>query len=117
MHNSVRNSNCVLRNAREHPDDVHARARNPVILLTARELFGQFKLGGYGDQYGPKANYAHMVAIRGDLQELADFTQQVYLDMQPYHEWYQEKHKGEVAEDSGGAGGRCHVVSRFSKSR
>jgi hypothetical protein len=74
MHNSVRNSNCVLRNAREHPDDVQARARNPVILLTARELFGQFKLGGYDDQYGPKANYAHMVAIRGDLQELADFT-------------------------------------------
>jgi len=50
-------------------------------------------------------------------KNLPTSPQQVYLDMQPYHEWYQEKHKGEVAEDSGGAGGRCHVVSRFSKSR
>jgi hypothetical protein len=25
------------------------RIRNPVILLTGRELFGQFKLGGYDD--------------------------------------------------------------------
>jgi hypothetical protein len=72
------------------------RIRNPVILLTARELFGQFKLGGYDDQYGPNANYARMVVIRGDLQELADLTQQIYLDMQPYHEWYQEKHREKV---------------------
>jgi hypothetical protein len=72
------------------------RIRNPVILLTSCELFGQFKLGGYDDQYGSKANYARMVAMRGDLQELADFTQQVYLGMQPYHEWYQEKHRAKV---------------------
>jgi hypothetical protein len=67
------------------------RIRNPVILLTARELFGQFKLSGYDDQDGPKADYARMVVIRGDLQELADFTQQIYLDMQPYHEWRDER--------------------------
>jgi hypothetical protein len=72
------------------------RIRNPVVLLTSRELFGQFKLGGYDDQYGPKVNNARMVALRGDLQELADFTQQVYLDMQPYHEWYQEKHRAKL---------------------
>lgn len=72
------------------------RIRNPVILLTGRELFGQFKLGGFDDQYGAKAQYARMVATRGDLQELADFTQQIYLGMQPYHEWYQEKHRAKV---------------------
>jgi hypothetical protein len=37
-----------------------------------------------------------MVVIRGDLQELADLTQQIYLDMQPCHEWYQEKHREKV---------------------
>ena len=37
-----------------------------------------------------------MVAMRGDLQELADFTQQIHLGMQPYHEWYQEKHRAKV---------------------
>ena len=72
------------------------RIRNPVILLTARELFGQFNLAGYVDQYGPKAHYARMVAVRGDLQELADFTQQIYLGMQPYHEWLQERHRDKV---------------------
>jgi hypothetical protein len=72
------------------------RIRNPVILLTARELFGQFRLGGYHEQYGAKAEYARMVAMRGDLRELADFTQQIYLGMQPYHEWYQEKHRAKV---------------------
>lgn len=83
----------VLRGRR--PLDV-GRIRNPVIFLTARELFGQFKLGGFNNEYGTKAEYARMLEVRGDLHELADFTQQTYLGMQPYHEWYQERHRAKA---------------------
>jgi hypothetical protein len=46
--------------------------------------------------YRPQADDARMVLVQGDLRELADFTQQIYLGMRRYHEWYQEKRGAKV---------------------
>jgi hypothetical protein len=70
---------------------------NPVLVLTARELFGELRLLDFHSLYGDKAQYASSVYMRGDMQELCDFTQQLYLGMQPHHEWLDEKYKKIIA--------------------
>jgi hypothetical protein len=44
-------------------------------------------------QYGDRADYARHVYMRDDMQELCEFTQQLYLGMPSYHEWLEEKRK------------------------
>lgn len=69
------------------------RVQNPVILLTARELFGQFKRGNIHSLYDSKEQMARGMFMRGNLQELADFTQQLYLGLPSYGEWRDQKKK------------------------
>ena len=66
---------------------------NPVLILTARELFSEFKTSDFYSLYGDKADYARSVYLRDDIQELCEFTQQLYLGMPSYHEWIEEKHR------------------------
>ena len=66
---------------------------NPVLILTARELFGQFKLDDFSSLYGDKSQYADSILLRGDMCEICEFTQQLYLGMKSSHEVYQEKHR------------------------
>ena len=64
---------------------------NPVLVLTRTELFGQFKIGKFTEDYGPQAQYARSVFLRRDVQEICDFTQQVHLGMESYHAWLDTK--------------------------
>src|SRR5207248_1795490 len=57
---------------------------NPVHVLTARELFSEFKLSDFYSLYGDNADYARGVYLRDDIQELCDFTQRIYLGMPSY---------------------------------
>jgi hypothetical protein len=64
------------------------RQKNPVIVLTRRELFGQFKDGAFADDYsGELSATARRVFAIGDVQEIADFTQRVHLGIESYYEW------------------------------
>jgi len=69
------------------------KRRNPVLILTARELFSEFKTSDFYSLYGDKADYARNIYMRDDMQELCDFTQQIYLGMPSYHEWLEEKRR------------------------
>jgi len=70
---------------------------NPILILTARELFSEFKMTDFYSLYGDKANYARAVYMRDDMEELCDFTQQLYLGMPSYHEWLDEKRRKRAA--------------------
>jgi hypothetical protein len=68
------------------------RPYNPVLILTGTELFADFR-----PEYSWKdASPAHVKwadRARGHLTllELCDATQQLYLDMKPWHQWLQER--------------------------
>ncbi len=74
------------------------RLRNPVLVLTGKELFAQFSWDReFCEIYGDRAEYARMVYLRRDIEELCDFTQQVHLGMESYHSWLDEKRKKRIA--------------------
>lgn len=60
--------------------------RNPVIILTGKELFGQYKMGDFYGEYGQDAHWVRKYFEDGDMQALGEFTQGIYLDMKPAHE-------------------------------
>jgi len=63
---------------------------NPVLILTARELFGQFHIGEFSDLYGTDSQLARGMYMRGEIRELCEFTQRLYLGMPSSHETHQE---------------------------
>jgi hypothetical protein len=65
--------------------------RNPVIILTGNELFGQYKMGDFYGEYGQDERWISRHFEDGDLQALGEFTQRLYLDMKPAHEVRQAK--------------------------
>jgi hypothetical protein len=69
---------------------------NPILILTARELFSEFKMTDFYSLYGDKAEYARAVYLQGELEEVCDFTQQFYLGMPSYHEWLEQKRRKKV---------------------
>src|SRR5271165_2259163 len=71
---------------------------NPVLVLTARELFSGFKMTDFYSMYGDKAEYARHVYMLNDMQELSEFTQQLYLGMPSYHEVMEEKRRKKAAK-------------------
>lgn len=68
------------------------KAYNPVIILTGTELFS-----AHGIPYCWKGKEGKAGEIEKgnfyarNLSEIADATQQIYLDMQPYHQWRAEQ--------------------------
>ena len=70
---------------------------NPILILTARELFSEFKMTDFYSLYGDKADHARGVYLRNDMEELCDFTQQLYLGMPSYHQWLEEKRRKKAA--------------------
>jgi hypothetical protein len=70
---------------------------NPVLLLTATELFGQYKIIPAYDMYGEKKEMAERVYRRGDIQETCDFTQQLYLGIESYYTWRDKKRQSLIA--------------------
>ena len=60
------------------------RVRNPVLILTGKELFAQFHWNrDLYEVYGDRAEYARMAYLRRDIEELCDFTQQVISGRNP----------------------------------
>lgn len=76
--------------------------RAPLIVLTATELFSQSTLGLrhlWKQKGGKRAQLIEPAYIREDnLRVLADLTQQVYLDLPSYHEWWEAKWKQKKAK-------------------
>jgi hypothetical protein len=70
---------------------------NPVLVLTGRELFGQFRIGEFNSLYGDKSQKVRMMLARGDIQEICSFTQQTYLGMESYYDWRDKTHKRKTA--------------------
>jgi hypothetical protein len=73
---------------------IAGRPFNPVLILTGIELFSHIgppqcweKLGGKHEAF-TKSFYA-----RGDFQELCEVTQQLYLDVNSWHDWVEEQRK------------------------
>ena len=79
------------------PLDV-GRQLNPVLILTARELFGQFRHVDFNSLYGDKAQYARGIFIRREIDELCDFTQQLYLGMPSRHDALDKKRRERIAK-------------------
>lgn len=74
------------------------RVRNPVLILTGKELFAQFRWNrDLYEIYGERAQYARTAYIRRDIDELCDSTQQVHLGMESYHSWLDAKRKKRIA--------------------
>jgi hypothetical protein len=86
----------IARRGRSHLKN--GQQSNPVLVLTRVELFGQFKLGGFHESYGAKAQHAkHVFSVR-EPKELCGFTQQVHLGMEPYHSWLESKRRKRLAK-------------------
>jgi len=77
---------------------------NPVLILTGGELFSEFRTTELYSSYHDKADYARHVYMRNDMQELCEFTQQLYLSMPSYHEWLEEKRRKKLARTQQKAG-------------
>jgi hypothetical protein len=71
-----------------------ARPYNPVIILTANELLTDRGPRQEWEQRGDEfKRHARSWGDQRELVSLADATQQIYLDMQPWHRWLEERHK------------------------
>jgi hypothetical protein len=68
------------------------RPFNPVLLLTGVELFADWRPPQcWKDARGKQAAFAKNYRAWGDLLQLCDATQQLYLDMQPWRQWLEER--------------------------
>ena len=45
---------------------------NPVLILTARELFGQFDLGEFSEIYANDSKLARGIFMRGEIREISE---------------------------------------------
>jgi len=65
---------------------------NPVLILTGTELFADWRpTECWKDAGGKHAAFAKNYRAWGDLLQLCDATQQLYLDMQPWRQWLEER--------------------------
>jgi hypothetical protein len=88
--NEKRRLRAIATAGREYINSRHQK--NPVIILTGKELFGQFKLGDFYSEYETNEHWVRGLFEDVDLAALGDFTQGLYLDMKPAHEVLREKH-------------------------
>lgn len=65
---------------------------NPVIILTGTELFSTHGIPHcWKDKEGRAGEIEKNRFYSRNLSDIADATQQIYLDMKPYHEWRAEQ--------------------------
>jgi len=70
------------------------RPYNPVLILTGTELFSNWGPPEcWEDAGGKHATFAKNYRAWRDLLRLCDATQQLYLDMKPWHQWLEERWK------------------------
>jgi hypothetical protein len=83
----------IIRVARKGRQNLRTgQQRNPVLVLTKAELLA---LGGprhIAERLPEKfSQYLPGMFIRGDIQEICDFTLQAHLGMEPIHDWWKQK--------------------------
>jgi len=66
---------------------------NPVLILTATELFGQFIIGDFASVYKDEEEQVNRMTWRSEINEICEFTQRRYLGMPSSHDVRQAKHK------------------------
>ena len=71
---------------------------NPVLILTGRELFGQFHFSDFSDLYGADAQMARGMFMRGEIRDLCEFTQRLYVGIPSSHDVQQEKMRKRAAK-------------------
>jgi hypothetical protein len=77
--------------------DDHGRQTNPVILLTANELFFEHMISASWEELGePFKSFADYEHIR-NLHRFADATQRIYLGLPSFHEWQDVQWKTRLA--------------------
>jgi hypothetical protein len=65
---------------------------NPVLVLTANELFGDSRPERVWEEMGGRhAQLATQVGWAPGVLKLCDATQQLYLDMPPWFEWFEAR--------------------------
>jgi hypothetical protein len=65
---------------------------NPVVILTGTELFSSSSIPYcWKDKVGRAGEIEKGGFYPKNLSDIADATQQIYLDMEPYHEWRDEQ--------------------------
>lgn len=65
------------------------RTNNPVLILTSTELFSHISLDNtYKEKGGQHAKFEGRHFELHQLRPLCDITQQLYLDMQPWSDWF-----------------------------
>lgn len=68
------------------------RPYNPILILTGIELFADHgPRNTWNDVGGKHAEFAKRYIGLDDMLQICDATQQIYLEMNPWHEWLQEK--------------------------
>lgn len=65
---------------------------NPVLILTKTELFADFELQHTWREAGGKHKpFGERYFYNDQLLQACDATQQLYLDLKPWHDWLREK--------------------------
>ena len=62
--------------------------KNPVVVLTGRELFSEFGPPACWEGSGETAEFAKMHRAESSLHSLADATQRLHLGMEPYSDYF-----------------------------
>jgi len=79
------------------------RERNPVLVLTGTELFGQFKIGKFTADYGDRSQQAERLFRSAICKNFVTSTQQVHLGMESIHVWLDKKRqsvrRGSIREE------------------
>jgi hypothetical protein len=81
----------------QHP--VAKNTRAPVIVLTSTELFAEYSLTeAWREAGGMRAQLSqHGWIHENDIRVLADYTQQVYLNLPSYGAWMQTRRQRRIA--------------------
>ena len=65
---------------------------NPVLVLTKAELLGPGGPRRVAERLPERfKQYVPNMFMRGDIQEICDFTLQVHLEMESIHDWWKQK--------------------------
>ena len=62
-----------------------------MLILTGRELFGQFHFGAFSELYGSDSQMARGMFMRSEIRDLCEFTQRLYLGLPSSHDVRQAK--------------------------
>ena len=95
----------------------HDPNHNPVLILTGTELFGnETPPRCWEDAGGKFAAFADDRRGDGGILELCDCTQQLHLDMEPYHEWLDNQRERRLEHRNLASGGKRSTSNSSRRS-